>query len=302
MVGRQTSTAGGPLDLLGVDGDGKLVVFELKRGTLSREAVAQIIDYASDLDDMDLDVLAKHISQSSGSHDIDKIEDFRDWYSQNFEGEKLELESLKPIRMYLVGLGVDDKTERMVRFLSENSKMDISLLTFHGFTMDGKTLLAKQVEVGVEPPPEGPPSREERWKLLSDLVDEYGITEMHKSLRDVFSENWPESHQIPVRHKNPPYGRSINVKFRSNTYVRIDPWDGGMGLAFYPRSVVLDIDAFRQPIKDIRYDTWPKNRALEDVPQVYFKWNPDEWETHKEKLAGLVQSLYEAWQNTASVG
>ena len=39
LVGRQTPTEGGPLDLLGVDEDGKLVIFELKRGTLSRDAV-----------------------------------------------------------------------------------------------------------------------------------------------------------------------------------------------------------------------------------------------------------------------
>ena len=35
----------------------------------------------------------------------------------------------------------------MVRFLAENSDMEISLLTFHGFVQDGKTFLAKQVEV-----------------------------------------------------------------------------------------------------------------------------------------------------------
>ena len=34
LVGRQTSTAGGPLDLLGVDSDGSWLCFELKRGTL----------------------------------------------------------------------------------------------------------------------------------------------------------------------------------------------------------------------------------------------------------------------------
>ena len=39
LVGRQTPTEGGPLDLLGVDGDGRLVVFELKRGTLTRVTV-----------------------------------------------------------------------------------------------------------------------------------------------------------------------------------------------------------------------------------------------------------------------
>ena len=63
LVGRQTPTEGGPLDLLGVDGDGRLVVFELKRGTLSREAVAQVIDYASYLDNLDLTDLAEHISE-----------------------------------------------------------------------------------------------------------------------------------------------------------------------------------------------------------------------------------------------
>ena len=50
LVGRQTRTDDGWLDLLGVDEDGRLVVFELKRGTLSRDAVAQVIEYASFLD------------------------------------------------------------------------------------------------------------------------------------------------------------------------------------------------------------------------------------------------------------
>ena len=41
LVGRQTPIDGGILDLLGVDEDGRLVVFELKREKLSRDAVAQ---------------------------------------------------------------------------------------------------------------------------------------------------------------------------------------------------------------------------------------------------------------------
>ena len=62
LVGRQTPTAGGPLDLLGVDAEGRLVVFELKRGVLSRDAVAQVVDYASYLDGMDLSkLLQPHI-------------------------------------------------------------------------------------------------------------------------------------------------------------------------------------------------------------------------------------------------
>lgn len=36
LIGRQVMTKGGPLDLFGVDEDGRLVVFELKRGSLTR--------------------------------------------------------------------------------------------------------------------------------------------------------------------------------------------------------------------------------------------------------------------------
>ena len=53
LVGRQMQTSNGNLDLLGIDSDGRLVVFELKRGTLTREAVAQAVDYASWLDSLD---------------------------------------------------------------------------------------------------------------------------------------------------------------------------------------------------------------------------------------------------------
>jgi RecB family endonuclease NucS len=62
LIGRQTETPGGPLDLLGIDGDGRLVVFELKRGTLTRDAVAQVIDYASYLADLQPEELNRHIT------------------------------------------------------------------------------------------------------------------------------------------------------------------------------------------------------------------------------------------------
>ena len=67
LVGRQVPTMGGPLDLLDIDEDGRLVVFELKRGTLTRDAVAQALDYASDLAEFDTDRLAQLIEEHSGT-------------------------------------------------------------------------------------------------------------------------------------------------------------------------------------------------------------------------------------------
>ena len=90
LVGRQTPTEGGPLDLLGVDEDGRLVVFELKRGSLSREAIAQVIDYASYLGAMPDQELANYISQRSGSHSTERIENFEEWHDAKSGGQGFE--------------------------------------------------------------------------------------------------------------------------------------------------------------------------------------------------------------------
>jgi hypothetical protein len=102
IVGRQTPTPGGPLDLLGVDEDGRLVVFELKRGVLAREVVAQVIDYASYLASLSVDELSRHLAERSGPG-MEKIEDFEGWYQQHFPGRAV-LSALPP-RMVIVGLG-----------------------------------------------------------------------------------------------------------------------------------------------------------------------------------------------------
>ena len=48
LIGRQVPTAHGKfIDLLAIDGDGNLVVLELKRNRTPREVVAQLLDYGS---------------------------------------------------------------------------------------------------------------------------------------------------------------------------------------------------------------------------------------------------------------
>ncbi len=148
LVGRQTHTDGGPSDLLGVDADGRLVVFELKRGRVPRDAVTQCIDYASALDAMDPEALAKHIAGKSGTDGIEKIDDFKAWYREQYEAqfEESELSRLLPPRLVLVGLSIDKHAERMARFL-QACGVSISVLTFYGFRRDDETLLAREVEV-----------------------------------------------------------------------------------------------------------------------------------------------------------
>lgn len=142
-IGRQINTPSGPLDLLGVDETGRLVVFELKRGVLTRDAVAQVIDYASCLSSFATAELCACISPSMKTIDGEKIDDFETWYDSNFPRTLREI--AKP-KVVLVGLGSDERAKRMVEFLS-GTGLDISMVTFQAFRDAGETFLARQVEV-----------------------------------------------------------------------------------------------------------------------------------------------------------
>ena len=194
LIGRQTETPGGPLDLLGVDGDGRLVVFELKRGILTREAVAQIIDYSSYLASLEPEELSNHISERSGSRGIEKIENFLSWYQEQFGTTFTD--NQRPA-MVLVGLGADERTTRMVSFLSEGD-LDISLITFHGFKQDGETYLAKQVEVLAKPPPgKASYSKEANLKKLKAKVQELGVEDYYYEIAAFFRNQFPAAYEWP---------------------------------------------------------------------------------------------------------
>ena len=302
LIGRQTQTEGGPLDLLGVDRDGRLVLFELKRGNVTRDAVAQILDYASDLESKNLDSLGSYISEQSGKHGIEKIEDFAEWYGQAFDEQ--DLESLRPLRMFLIGLGVDARTERMVTFMA-NKGMDISLLTFHAFAHDGKTFLARQVHV--DPPddsqssvPKPPLSRAEKMENLREQARKNGVLELFTDAEDMFRKNWPVSMDIA------PGKVSLTIRLRetfagkrrTRSYARIGPvWGKVVILVFYPSAVALCVPEFDQLSQKISFQTSPPDRDLGDGDvEAQFILAPDDWETHKDELYALTKAVYEAWQ------
>lgn len=300
LVGRQTPTDGGPLDLLGVAEDGKLTVFELKRGTLNRDAVGQILDYASHLDEMDLEELVARIEKGLGRHGIEEIEGFREWYEGQFD----DLERLKPLRLFLVGLGVDATTERMVRFLAENSAMDISLLTFHGFDQDGRTLLAKQVEV--KSGDEVRSGRRRRRRTNEQLRGVFNaklarseVAGLFEEVEDMFKAAWPTSatraNTLGLSWKL----KNLTGSGRRIPYARIDPERREVLMIFYRRSIQLCREEFRQRVETIPYQTWPKNREpLSDrPPEIQFKVTPAIWSEHKTSLTTLVESVYEAWRS-----
>ncbi len=124
IIGWQVETDSGPIDLLGVDRSGNTVIIELKRGQLPREAIAQAIDYASNVAEWkDLarlnEVCQKYLSKDLEDAFYEKFTDVED-----FDLESITFNSTQ--RIILVGFAIEVSLERMINWLSNSYNVNIN--------------------------------------------------------------------------------------------------------------------------------------------------------------------------------
>lgn len=130
IIGRQTQTPSGPLDLLALDGDARLVVIENKRNRTPREVLAQTIDYAAWVADLTFDeveaIYSKYLaSQRREASDLAVA--FEDRFGE-------ELDSIGDVpRMIVVAAHLDDSTERMIDFLNDAFDVPVNAVLFQPF-------------------------------------------------------------------------------------------------------------------------------------------------------------------------
>lgn len=308
LVGRQVDTPSGPLDLLGVDNAGRLVVFELKRGKLNRDAVAQAIDYASQLRAMNLDSLSQHIAERSGKQGIQKIDNFEEWYNNNYPND--DLDSLMPPRIVLVGLGVDETTERMVNYLDEFG-LKVSLLTFHGFKQGSDTLLARHVEVDDSPGTPSPKMQVSREQRFMEFAQTSGTLPLIEAVTKMFvsqrqrSPKFTMTHAIVRRHFNLNYSwyqGGWNPKKAATLFVEI-VGQGAVNIGFHPAAVELATqDEFdKLKAKGLEFkETKSERRAFFRIGSIDYELtlplrSLEEWEAREEQLAALVRKVCEGY-------
>lgn len=139
VIGRQVPTDfGGFIDLLCLDANGNIVVVELKRDKTPREVTAQILDYASwvqNLSNDKLTAIANEYLEARGP--------LEDAFFQQF-GVDLPDTLNEAHSLLIVGSRIDPSTERIVHYLSEAHGVNINVARFEFFSMpDGHNLLAR---------------------------------------------------------------------------------------------------------------------------------------------------------------
>ena len=100
------------LDILGIDEDGRLWVIELKRNGIDRNAVAQIVSYASWADQLSMQELKKRFPGLGKNY----LKRFR---------RKLPEKIIHPPGMILVGRFFPEAIKRLLIFLRVNFKLNI---------------------------------------------------------------------------------------------------------------------------------------------------------------------------------
>ena len=298
LIGRQVPTDGGPLDLLGVDQNGRLTVFELKRGTLTRDAVAQSLDYASDLETYDLERLAALVRDYSGRLGIDKIEDFADWYSQEYPGSTDALEEAP--RIVLVGLGADDRARRIVQFLAKRGA-EIQLMTFYGFRRDGKLFLAREsVTPNAGRLPGTVTTKEGNLEALRGRARELGLLDLLEQVR-TFVERGLDAYCWPGKTAYSFYLQEVTDEGRPSArsyatlYVMQTPTPG-LSLCFYARATKAAgseaTAAFDAAVHGA--ESQSKNYALE------VRVTESTWGTLSQPLTPFLAAIVSGWRANRS--
>lgn len=145
IIGQQVMTKSGPLDYLGIDNNGNIVIIELKRDRLPREALAQAIDYASDIANWEVEKISEICTRHTGRT-------LEDVFSEGFEDVELEELTINIVqRILLVGFGIEESLNRMIEWLSDKFDISINAVVLkYVKTSSGNELLSRTVIIPEE--------------------------------------------------------------------------------------------------------------------------------------------------------
>ena len=201
IIGEQVQTKSGPLDFLGIDRYGNLVIVELKRGKLPREVLAQAIDYASDISTYEPETLNEiclaYTKQTLSDYLTEKFPE------TNFD----EVAVNQAQRLLLVGFSIEESLRRMIEWLSEKYSLGINAVALHYIkTKNGDELLSRTVII----PEEVEREKVNKKKFVIEMSNDpgsYDETNLKEQLKKYFSKNLYSSNRLrdyflPVLLKN----------------------------------------------------------------------------------------------------
>jgi len=147
IIGRQVTTNLNTfIDLLGVDQFGNTVVIELKRGKTPRETLAQLIEYASFIDNLDYDQLNEIYQDYSGEEA--SLEDYHQEYYKSEIDDKVSWN--KSSKLVIVASNITAEIKQTAMYLRKKG-LDVYCVEFKYFVNDADNkMISSDFVVGDE--------------------------------------------------------------------------------------------------------------------------------------------------------
>ncbi len=132
VIGRQVETAyGGIIDILCIDINGDIVIVELKKDKTPRDVTAQVLDYASWVEDLSHDQISEIAdSYFRGNAALDEA------FKRRFDKDLPEVIN-ESHKMLVVASVIDSSTDRIIKYLSDKHGVSINAVTFNYYKKDG---------------------------------------------------------------------------------------------------------------------------------------------------------------------
>ena len=269
LLGRQIATDHGKfIDLLAMDADGNLNIIELKKSRTPREAVAQLLDYASWVQSLTYD----KISDIYGEKNNNKA--FEEGFAEAFDGNPPD-EVNKELKLILVASELDNSSERIINYLSDNYNVPINAMFFRYFKEGGneyltRTWLIDPQETESNISKTGAKKGREPWNG-QDFYVSYGDPE-HRSWEDAIRYGFISG------GGGRWYSRTLEQLFPgARVFVNV-PGIGYVGVGTVTESVV--------PMAEFLVEHGGKEIPITDVP---FKSKMGEWNDDPEKAEYMVR-------------
>jgi len=258
IIGEQVPTKSGRIDFLGIDKSGNLIIIELKRDMLPRDALTQAIDYASDISSWDVDKISEVCTKYTGQR-------LEDYLSENFEGVDLEdLLINESQRILLVGFSIEESLQRMVEWLSNNYDVSINAVILKYIkTKSGDELIARTVIIPEEIEKERIKKRQIRISM-SDEPGNYNDEDLENLLTKYLSEARQTPQRIrkillPLCLKHPVVTRELIKKELIQKGEAVDESKAGIILTTISREIGIEArDYLRQIIQYDKPNPWEK--------------------------------------------
>jgi hypothetical protein len=147
IIGRQVTTnLNSFIDLLGIDKNGNSVIIELKRDRTPRDTVAQILEYASFIENLDYNQLNEIFKNYFG--DEVELEDYHQQFFKNNENDKVSFN--KQLILLIVAQYITKEIKQTAIFLRKNG-ININCLEFKYFqTKTGEKIITSDYVIGDE--------------------------------------------------------------------------------------------------------------------------------------------------------